>query len=290
MAQVQIQQITRISPCKLTNGDYVYEEEIIVGADALRYRNGKKKNSCVMGLGTHAGTDNQVVIGKYNATSTDALFVIGSGTSTSSKKNIVEVKSDKVVINGQLETSNNIIAKTDLSVANQITAKDLTINNTATIKGKLTAPSLSVGANFIVPSNGAITVNSSTIFGAPVNFRLSVTVDSNETLTVDHLKNTSGKYYITTDCAYSKSEIIDIVNDINKQISQTKQRLENSIQGNYEQQHTQISNLYSEVNEIKKRLNAAIDIIDQLCDKVVWLGKNPTKSKTFSFSVLRPLT
>ena len=130
MAQVQIQQITRISPCKLTNGDYVYEEEIIVGADALRYRNGKKKNSCVMGLGTHAGTDNQVVIGKYNATSTDALFVIGSGTSTSSKKNIVEVKSDKVVINGQLETSNNIIAKTDLSVANQITAKDLTIIST----------------------------------------------------------------------------------------------------------------------------------------------------------------
>lgn len=122
MAQVQIQQITRISPCKLTNGDYVYEEEIIVGADALRYRNGKKKNSCVMGLETQAGTDNQVVVGKYNATSADALFVIGSGTSTSSKKNIVEVKNDKVIING------------DLSVSNSLTTKSATISETLTVK------------------------------------------------------------------------------------------------------------------------------------------------------------
>ena len=134
MAQVQIQQITRISPCKLTNGDYVYEEEIIVGADALRYRNGKKKNSCVMGLETQAGTDNQVVIGKYNATSTDALFVIGSGTSTSSKKNIVEVKNNKVIINGDLSVSNNLTVKS-ATISETLTVKDIVANGV--IKGTM---------------------------------------------------------------------------------------------------------------------------------------------------------
>lgn len=134
MAQVQIQQITRISPCKLTNGDYVYEEEIIVGADALRYRNGKKKNSCVMGLETQAGTDNQVVVGKYNATSADALFVIGSGTSTSSKKNIVEVKNDKVIINGDLLVSNSLTAKS-ATISETLTVKDIVANGA--IKGTM---------------------------------------------------------------------------------------------------------------------------------------------------------
>lgn len=282
MAQVQVQQITRISPCKITNGDYAYEEEIIVGADALRYRNGKKKNSCVMGLETQAGTDNQVVIGQYNAISTDALFVIGSGTSTSSKKNIVEVKNNKVIINGQLETSNDIIAKTNLSVTNQITAKDLTINNTATIKGKLTVPSLSVGTNFIVPSSGTITVNSSTIFGAPVNFRLSVTVDSDTTLTVDNLRNTSGKDYVTVDYAYPKGETDSKIKNITDIINTNYTNLYNFITAVKQDSAEYAQAVAANVDHTSlKRDNQLKTYIKDLQDAVTRLGKQ--HNITFGF-------
>ena len=56
-----MKQITRISPCVLTNyGEhnrplYGYNEEIIVGADALRFRNGIADLSCLMGFKTKTG-------------------------------------------------------------------------------------------------------------------------------------------------------------------------------------------------------------------------------------------
>lgn len=270
MAQVQVQQITRISPCKITNGDYAYEEEIIVGADALRYRNGKKKNSCVMGLETQAGTDNQVVIGQYNAISTDALFVIGSGTSTSSKKNIVEVKNNKVIING------------DLSVGNHLTVNSATINET--LKVKTIEEVVSITASTIQTNSiTASTIQTSSIINAngvaytTIPEVQDITGLKNYTSTA-HLNILLDNYYYKA-MTYNKEEIDKMILNLNQNIAACHSWFDDKT-----------ADIYAQLNEIEGCLNTAIDIINQLCENVIWLGKNPSTKKTFSFSVLRPLT
>ena len=43
---------------------------------------------------TRSGRNYQTVVGEYNEVVTDALFVVGNGTSTSDRKNAFEVKTD----------------------------------------------------------------------------------------------------------------------------------------------------------------------------------------------------
>ena len=134
-----MRQITRISPCVFTkydnhnNPQYGYNEEIIVGADALRFRNGEKDNSCVMGIGTTASTEGQVVVGKYNADN-DALFIIGNGIENA-KSNIAEFYNNKAVINGELKITKNVTVEQNIEVkGNSILKGDLTIDGTLTVE------------------------------------------------------------------------------------------------------------------------------------------------------------
>ena len=135
-----MRQITRISPCVLTgkydaknNPLYGYNEEIIVGADATRFRNGEKDNSCVMGIGTTASTEGQVVVGKYNADN-DALFIIGNGIENA-KSNIAEFYNNKAVINGELKIIKNVTVEQNIEVkGNSILKGDLTIDGILTVE------------------------------------------------------------------------------------------------------------------------------------------------------------
>lgn len=134
-----MRQITRISPCALTgeyaqnNPQYGYKEEIIVGADALRFRNGEKNNSCVMGVGTTANTEGQVVVGKYNKES-NALFIIGNGTK-GAKGNIAEFYDNKAIISGELEITKNVIIEQDIEVkGNSVLKGTLTIDGALTVE------------------------------------------------------------------------------------------------------------------------------------------------------------
>lgn len=127
-----MKQITRISPAVLTGMDnnipeYEYKEEIIVGADATRYRNGEVELSCLMGAGTSidgSAIIGQTVVGRYNALASNSLFIIGNG-SKKSRSNIVEVS----------ETTFSIIK--DLEVEGASTLQSVTINRNAKIDGTL---------------------------------------------------------------------------------------------------------------------------------------------------------
>ena len=147
-----MRQITRISPAVLTGMDnnipeYEYNEEIIVGADATRYRNGEVELSCLMGEGTSidgSAIIGQTVVGRYNAPASNSLFIIGNG-SRMSRSNIVEVS----------ETIFSI--KKDLKVDGASTLKSVTVNGNTKITGTLEASTLQVNNNLTV--NNSLTVN-----------------------------------------------------------------------------------------------------------------------------------
>jgi hypothetical protein len=58
---------------------------------------------------SNAGRNNQVVMGTYNA-DTNALLVVGNGTSNTSRSNILEVASNQVSVNGTLSVDGNVTA------------------------------------------------------------------------------------------------------------------------------------------------------------------------------------
>lgn len=145
-----MKQITRISPAVLIGvnsniPEYAYEEEIIVGADATRYRNGDAELSCLMGEGTSmnsSATKGQTVVGRYNTPVNDSLFIIGNGSSGTSRSNIVEV------------STNTFSIKKDLNVEGASILKSVTVNGNTKITGTLEASTLQVNNNLTV--NGVI--------------------------------------------------------------------------------------------------------------------------------------
>lgn len=132
-----MQQITRISPCVFTNKYddysnpiYSYEEEIIVGADALRYRNGEGEGAiCIgketvasgnyaqaLGIGTSASEEGAFACGKYNVGG--GLFEVGCGTNSLDRKNAITVSTDgKVIINSIQANADGSIILPGLTIA-----------------------------------------------------------------------------------------------------------------------------------------------------------------------------
>ena len=133
-----MQQITRISPCVFTkeyddynNPIYDYEEEIIVGADALRYRNGKGEGAiCIgnketyasgnyaqaLGIGTTANKEGAFACGKYNVGG--GLFEVGCGISSLNRKNAITVSTDgKVTINSIQANADGSIILPGITIA-----------------------------------------------------------------------------------------------------------------------------------------------------------------------------
>ena len=59
--------------------------------------------------------DNQTALGKFNNPDTDALLVIGNGSSENNRSNILEAHTNKLSVSGSLETTGSILsAGTDL--------------------------------------------------------------------------------------------------------------------------------------------------------------------------------
>lgn len=156
-----MKQITRISPAVLSSinnniPEYKYAEEIIVGADATRYRNGEVESSCLMGEGTSmsgSAIRGQVVVGRYNTPVIDSLFIVGNGSSGTQRSNIVEVYTDTFLI------------KKDLEVEGASTLQSVTVNRDAKINGALEASILRV-ENDLTVVNGVIKGTMKDSFGA----------------------------------------------------------------------------------------------------------------------------
>ena len=80
---MKMKQITRISPCIFTKYDdknnplYGYKEEIIVGADALRFRNGEGENAVCMGKNTTATKECSFAAGENSNAIGSCSFALG---------------------------------------------------------------------------------------------------------------------------------------------------------------------------------------------------------------------
>lgn len=142
-----MKQITRISPCIFTKYDdknnplYGYKEEIIVGADATRFRNGAADLSCLMGFNTETGegaVTGQVIVGQYNEVKDNSVFIIGNGSSETNRSNIVEV------------TEATFLIKRDLNVEGDTALNHLIVNGNANMKGNLEAANLKVNNDLTV--------------------------------------------------------------------------------------------------------------------------------------------
>ena len=81
-----MKQITRISPCVFTeyddynNPQYGYKEEIIVAADALRFRNGEGENAVCVGKNTTATGECSFAAGENSNATAECSFALGKNT------------------------------------------------------------------------------------------------------------------------------------------------------------------------------------------------------------------
>ena len=97
---------------KLLIGKYTDNGGVIIG-------NGNNQatveNAAAAGIGTIANTAGQFVVGKYNAATDGALFIVGKGTSSSSPRNAFYIDKDgkgiftsDIKINGSLSLNDTI--------------------------------------------------------------------------------------------------------------------------------------------------------------------------------------
>ena len=248
-----MKQISRISPCVFTNQYdeynnplYNYNEEIIVGADAARYRNGEGSYSCVMGQGTESTTSYQTVVGKYNATNENALFLIGNGTS-SAKSNIVEVYTNKFTINKNLEVKGTSYFADNIEVfgngtftnvyTTTATINKLDVESTATVKRIITeeAQVTNLSSNSLTVATSAtvknLTVNSNLIVNTKTtveNLIVNTKATIKDLVINNHITRNNGtETYITNKYAYSKDEVNDKIDYlktyIDKEINKIKE-------------------------------------------------------------------
>ena len=161
-----MQQITRISPCVFTkeyddynNPIYGYEEEIIVGADALRYRNGKGEGAiCIgnketyasgkyaqaLGIGTTANKEGAFACGKYNVRG--GLFEVGCGISSLNRKNAITVSTDgKVTINSIQANADGSITLPGITIVANSPSSSIKV----TADGIVSIPNLSQLNNYV---------------------------------------------------------------------------------------------------------------------------------------------
>ena len=75
--------------------------------------------SCLRGgIGTIASAEAQTAIGKYNAEDANALFIVGNGTTSSSRSNAFTVKLDgSATVQTQGTSNNSVIIKSTLDTA-----------------------------------------------------------------------------------------------------------------------------------------------------------------------------
>lgn len=99
--------------------------------------------SHVEGIYTISDTVGQHVEGQYNAPATGALHVIGNGTSTAQRSNIVETYTDRVVVNG------NLINDTKDATMTQFMFDNYNYPTTSTNYGKILTSGCKVSTNSV---------------------------------------------------------------------------------------------------------------------------------------------
>ena len=271
-----MKQITRISPAVLSSinnniPEYKYAEEIIVGADATRYRNGEAESSCLMGEGTsmsRLAIRGQVVIGQYNTPVIDSLFIIGNGSSGIKRSNIAEVYTDTFLIKKDLEVEGG-------AFVNKLTVNgSLTVHEAFNVTGKTIMNYLET--DDFRATGSSLEIDSQSNFNAPASFHLSVTIDPDTYLEVDRIKTSSGYYYVTDENTYSKAEV-----DVLKQSI-------NELQTEIENVKTDLTRTQALADTIKfsslARDNQLKAYLQTVIERVQLLGKNPSTEYT-NFSI-----
>lgn len=271
-----MKQITRISPAVLSSinnniPEYKYAEEIIVGADATRYRNGEVESSCLMGEGTSmsgSAIRGQVVVGRYNTPVIDSLFIIGNGSSGTQRSNIVEVYTDTFLIKKDLEVEGG-------AFVNKLTVNGkLTVNETVNITGETVMSSLKT--DDFRATGSSLEIDSQSNFNAPARFHLSVAIDPDEYLEVDDIRTSSGYYYLTNENAYSKEKVDNLIQSINE-LQTEIENVKTDLTRTQALADTIKSNSLSRDNRLKAYLQTVIE-------RVQLLGKNPSTEYT-NFSI-----
>ena len=171
-----MRQITRISPCVLTgeyddynNPLYGYSEEIIVGADALRFRNGEGENAVCVGKNTTATADCSFAAGENSKAIGYCSFALGYNVETNNNYSFVCGHDNDpgslaifAIGCGSPDKKNNAITVYDKCKVNGISYStgDTVINGvTAYANGKVEIPGITANTDKSLDLTG-ITINS----------------------------------------------------------------------------------------------------------------------------------
>lgn len=87
------------------NNNFVRTNGAIVGTNNTL--NAEASNSAIFGTNNQTSEPNQLIAGKFNTSRTDALFIVGNGTSIYDRKNVFEVRTSGAYVN------NKAVATTD---------------------------------------------------------------------------------------------------------------------------------------------------------------------------------
>ena len=176
-----MRQITRISPCVFTkydaqnNPQYGYNEEIIVGADALRFRNGEGEYAVCIGKNTtatkecsFAAGENSYAIGycsfalgynieihnnysfacgRYNNPLDGAIFTVGCGT-PDKKNNAITVYDNCTVNDISYSIGDTVINGVTAYASGKVEMPGITAN----VDGTVDIPKLSQLSNYATKS------------------------------------------------------------------------------------------------------------------------------------------
>ena len=131
------------------------------------------------GSNTITDTNYQHVEGQYNAPATGALHVIGNGTSTANRSNIIETYTDRVVVNGNLNVSGTDFAFNNQMIVDSLNTLAKSVYNNYQVVFTPNTPTND--NNYILPKNdfSAYSYESdpylgNTVFSAETSFWTSV--------------------------------------------------------------------------------------------------------------------
>lgn len=156
-------------------------------ANAMAFAPGSEVTAsfgCALGKGIKITTANQTAVGSYNAAATNALFVVGAGSSDTTRSNVAEVYSDKIKFAKQVNLSEGGKSTGTLSIGDtitlnpsgsmtcdtltssnvtstNITAGNINASGDISTNGALSANSLKIGESTLTAVNGVVSVGNS---------------------------------------------------------------------------------------------------------------------------------
>ena len=115
------------------------------------------ENSTAFGFNTIAGGANSLAIGKFNIADNNSLFIIGNGTDTNNRNNVVDILADHIKLNQSVTISSNLQVNHAIKTNAALTAQgNISTEGSLKVMGDAQLQSLNVTDNMTIKGNSQL--------------------------------------------------------------------------------------------------------------------------------------